>query len=87
MNNNIRSILRRPLRALRIALVAAAASLVPGTGALAQQAYPTPAAAADAFVDAVARHDDDALKTVLGRDYAKYLPHANAEDTTLFLES
>jgi hypothetical protein len=84
---NIESNVRRSLRALRIALVAAVTGLAAATGALAQQAYPTPAAAADAFVDAVARHDDDALKTVVGRDYAKYLPHANAEDTTLFLES
>jgi hypothetical protein len=83
---NIGSVVRS-LRALRIALVAGVAGLALGTGALAQQAYPTPAAAAEAFVDAVARHDDDALKTVVGRDYAKYLPHANAEDTTRFLES
>lgn len=83
---NIGSVVR-PLRALRIALVAAATGLGPVGGALAQKAYPTPAAAADAFVDAVARHDNDALKTVVGRDYEKYLPHANAEDTTDFLEA
>mgnify|MGYP001764718515 CR=1 FL=1 len=77
----------RFLRALRIAFVAAAAGLGPVGGALAQQAFPTPAAAADAFVDAVARHDDVALKSVIGRDYAKYLPHANADDTTDFLEA
>lgn len=82
---NIESSVQRSVRALRLALVAGVAGLAIGTGAFAQQAYPTPAAAADAFVDAVARHDDDALKIVIGGDYAKYLPHANAEDTTDFL--
>jgi hypothetical protein len=85
--NCIQSNVRRSLRALGFAFVVGAASLAAGTGALAQQAYPTPAAAAEAFVDAVARHDDGALKTVVGRDYAKYLPYANAEDTTRFLEA
>lgn len=84
---NTGSNVRRSLRALCIALVAAATGLAPVGGALAQSAYPTPAAAADAFVDAVARHDDDALKKVIGHDYAKYLPHPNAGDTTDFLEA
>ena len=84
---NIASAARRAFRVLRIAFLAAAAGLAAATGAFAQQAYPTPGAAADAFVDAVARHDDGALETVLGRDYARYLPHADADDTTRFLES
>ncbi len=84
---NIESTVRRPVRALCIAFVAGLVALAAGPGALAQRTYPTPAAAADAFVDAVARHDDDALKIVIGGDYARYLPHANAEDTTQFLES
>jgi hypothetical protein len=53
--------------------------------ALAQATYPTPDAAAEAFVDGVARHDRDALEKVLGADYAKYLPHSNADDVTNFL--
>jgi hypothetical protein len=53
--------------------------------AAAQKVFPTPEAAAEAFVDAVARHDGDALKIVIGSDYKKYLPHPNAEDVTTFL--
>jgi hypothetical protein len=68
-----------------LALVAGLAFALGGTSAFGQQPYPTPAAAAEAFVDAVARHDNDALKKVIGHDYAKYLPHANASDTTDFL--
>ena len=72
-------------RSLGLALVAIAFALAPA--AHAQKAYPTPAAAADAFVDGVARHDGDALKVVVGPDYRKYLPHANADDVTSFLEA
>ena len=46
------------------------------SAAQAQQAYPTPEAAADALVDGIARHDDDAIKTVLGPDYRQYIPAA-----------
>lgn len=72
-------------RALDAALVIG--TLAFATVAGAQLAFPTPEAAADAFVDAVARHDRDRLKDVIGADYAKYLPHANAEDVTGFLEA
>ena len=80
---------KSPLRLLPHAAVAAIASaafsLAPVV--MAQETFPTPDAAADTFVDAVARHDGDALKTVVGADYKKYLPHANAEDVTRFLEA
>jgi hypothetical protein len=54
---------------------------------LAQAAYPTPQAAADALVDGIARHDGDAIKTVVGADYRKYIPAASVdpEDVTNFL--
>jgi len=57
--------------------------------ALGQTAYPTPEAAADAFVDAIARHDGDALKMVVGPDYRQYIPAASVdpEDVTNFLEA
>jgi len=71
--------------ALTATLVASALSFAPAV--LAQKAYPTPDAAADAFVDSIARHDVDALKTVVGPDYKKYVPHVNAEDVTSFLEA
>ena len=76
-----------PLRfLLRVAVFAAAAGAL-APAAVAQEIFPTPDAAADTFVDAVARHDGDALKIVVGADYKKYLPHANAEDVTRFLEA
>jgi len=42
--------------------------------AVAQHIYPTPEAASDAFGDAVARSDHDALKQVLGANYEKLVP-------------
>ena len=46
--------------------------------AFAQNAYPTPEAAADALVDGIARHDGDAIKAVVGPDYQKYIPAEQA---------
>jgi Protein of unknown function (DUF2950) len=71
-------------RALGLAVAACAWLLSPS--ALAQKAYPTPAAAAEAFVDGVARHDTDAIRTAIGSDYKTYLPHLDANDVTRFLE-
>lgn len=55
------------------AIVVAAPLLLP-LGAFAQKAFATAEAAADALVDVVARSDDDAVKVVLGADYARVLP-------------
>ena len=57
---------------LSIATAVIALAAVPLASA--QQAYPTPEAAADALVDAIARHDDAALKVVVGSDYRTYIP-------------
>jgi hypothetical protein len=69
----------------RIALVAA--GLASASLALAQGTYATPAAAADALVDGIARHDGDAIKAALGPDYRKFIPAPNLdeEDVTNFL--
>jgi len=83
--NNHYCFLRSVRLALGVAVAAGVALLSPA--AFAQKAYPTPDAAADAFVDSVARHDTDALKVVVGPDYKKYVPHVNAEDVTHFLEA
>jgi len=80
-----RTIMKKTNPAIRVLLSMSLLVAVPA--ALAQKAYPTPAAAADAFVDAVSRHDGDALKVVVGPDYRKFLPHANADDVTSFLEA
>jgi len=66
------------------ALIFASASL-----AHAQAKFPTPDAAAEAFVDALARHDGDALKNIVGADYRKFIPtkDVDPEDITDFLEA
>jgi hypothetical protein len=58
-------------------------------GAHAQQSFATPEAAAEAFVDALARHDGEALAVVVGAGYRRYVPVASVdpEDVTNFLEA
>jgi hypothetical protein len=70
---------------LRIAAVAA--SLALASSAMAQKAFPTPEAAAEALVDGIARHDADAIKAVAGSDYSKYIPSSSTDprDITDFL--
>ena len=72
---------------LKLAVLAGALALAPL--AVAQTAYPTPEAAADALVDAIARHDGDAINAVVGPDFRKYIPASNydPEDVTNFLEA
>jgi hypothetical protein len=70
---------------LRVAAVTAALAIAPT--ALAQATYPSPEAAADALVDGIARHDGEAIKSVVGADYSKYIPvgSIDPEDVTNFL--
>ena len=64
-----------------------AASLAIAAPVYAQKAFPTPEAAAEALIDGIARHDPDAVNTVLGADYKRYIPmdDTSAEDRTNFL--
>jgi len=64
----------------------AALALAPAT-VVAQKAFPTAEAVAEAFVDAVARSDADALRTVLGPDWKRYIPTVDVdqEDVYAFL--
>src|SRR4249919_1724671 len=57
----------------QVAALAAALALA-AAPSFAQQAYPTPTAAAEALVDAVARNDGDALRAVLGADWKRFVP-------------
>ena len=77
----------RYTRPLGMALILGALLLSPAASA--QKAYPTPEAAADALVDGIARNDGDAIRTVIGADYAKYIPVGSVEpeDVTAFLEA
>ena len=71
---------------LAAAALAAAAALMPSL-ASAQKAFPTPEAAANAFIDAVATNDDAAKREILGADYRRFVPpeSVDAEDRTAFL--
>lgn len=72
---------------LKVAAVAGV--LAVAQPAFAQNAYPTPEAAAEALVDGIARHDGDAIKAAVGPDYRKYIPAStvDARDVTGFLEA
>jgi len=82
---NIQAIVVACCRSSALALVIAACSFA--APAWAQKAFPTPDAAAEAFVDNLARHDGPGLESVLGRDYRKIASYQgiNAEDVTDFL--
>lgn len=75
-----RGALRAHVRTLAAALgttgslLAAPVLLLGTTAAHAQAVYPTADAAASAFVDALARNDEDALKHVLGNDFHRFIP-------------
>ncbi|MBB4515299.1 DUF2950 domain-containing protein [Paraburkholderia fungorum] len=75
-----RGALRAHVRTLAAALGTTGSLLVApvlllGTSAAhAQAVYPTADAAASAFVDALARNDEDALKHVLGNDFHRFIP-------------
>ncbi len=77
----------RSARPLGIALVVGTLLLSPLVSA--QKAFPSPDAAADALVDGIARHDGEAIRTVIGADYAKYVPVSDLSesDITAFLEA
>jgi hypothetical protein len=72
-------------RIIRVAAVSGALAIAPLCGA--QNAFPTPEAAADALVDGIARHDTETVKAVIGPDYRRYIPAGTVdpEDITNFL--
>ncbi|MFL9883006.1 DUF2950 domain-containing protein [Paraburkholderia agricolaris] len=88
-----RGALRAHVRTLAAALgttgslLAAPVLLLGTTAAHAQAVYPTADAAASAFVDALARNDEDALKHVLGNDFHRFIPAEGigADDIYQFL--
>ncbi|MFZ1953921.1 MAG: DUF2950 domain-containing protein [Desulfobacterales bacterium] len=74
-------------RTLLAATVLASFTLLLPFYALAQKAFDSPEAAADAFVRAVATSDDDALSAVLGTDWKRFIPIDNIDrdDVNAFL--
>ena len=77
----------RASRGTRLAILAGLFALAAPTWA--QQSYPTPDAAAAAFVDGLSRNDYDKVGVVLGADWKKFVPTENVhgEDVTNFLEA
>ena len=65
--------MRMNLKGLLGAALTGAALLAP-LAAAAQQAFPTPDAAATALVDAIVQIDEDAQRKILGRDWRKFIP-------------
>jgi hypothetical protein len=85
--STMRSISRK-LCALRVAAFAAAVGLFAAwtPAAFAQQkTFDSPIAAMNAFGDAVATSDEDALKAVLGADFRTFIPPVGAEGRYRFL--
>jgi hypothetical protein len=63
--------------------VGAVLALAPAA-VVAQKAFPTAEAAAEALVDAVARSDADALRTVLGADWKRYIPTVDVDQDDVY---
>ncbi len=76
LTNPIRLVTRAAALALALALVSAPA--------FAQQAYPTPEAAAEVLTDAIARSDADALRTVLGADWKRFVPTVDVDQDDVY---
>ncbi|HSQ72104.1 MAG TPA: DUF2950 family protein, partial [Rubrivivax sp.] len=69
--------------------MALAASVGLASTALAQKAYPSPEAAADALVTGLATSDDDAVRVTLGASHRRFIPadSVSQEDRLDFLEA
>jgi hypothetical protein len=63
-----------------LALIVTGLALFAPILAVAQQAYPTADAAATALVDAIARKDEAAMRSVLGDDWREFIPTENIQD-------
>jgi len=77
----VSAMLTNPIQ--RAAALAAALVLV-SAPSFAQRAYPTPEAAAEAFTDAVARSDADALRAVLGADWKRFIPTVDVDQDDVY---
>ena len=79
----------RALSRAALACVALAASMGLASTALAQKAFPSPEAAADALVAGIATSDDAAVRDALGANYRRFIPadSVSHEDRLDFLEA
>ncbi|MGH7341929.1 MAG: DUF2950 domain-containing protein [Candidatus Rokuibacteriota bacterium] len=76
--------LSNPIRCAAQTAALAAALVLGSAPVFAQRAYPTPEAAAEALTDAVARSDGDALRTVLGADWKRFIPTAEIDQDDVY---
>lgn len=72
--------MRMNLNGVLAGILAAMALFAPLPG-MAQQAFPAAESAADAFVDAVASNDDEAMRRILGNDWRSFLPHEGVSNS------
>ena len=75
--------IRSAQRVVGAAVIVAALSGFPSL-ARAQQAFPSPEAAAQTLVDAVATSDDNALARVLGVNWQRYIPTAGVDKDDVY---
>ena len=80
----VHAMLLHTIRPLALAVAALAFISVP---AFAQRAYPSADAASEAFAGAIARNDPEAMRSVLGADWKRFIPTAgvDTEDVHAFL--
>jgi hypothetical protein len=64
--------------------LALAALLFGASAAHAQAVYPTPEAAVNAFVDALASNDHPAMQHVLGKDFTRFIPTRNIGEQDIY---
>jgi len=83
------NVLVRALPRAALACMALAASVGLASTALAQKAYPSPEAAANALVTGLATSDDDAVRVTLGASHRRFIPAGSVsqEDLLDFLEA
>ncbi|MGB8720432.1 MAG: DUF2950 family protein, partial [Desulfobacterales bacterium] len=77
---------RRIRTLFAVLAIASAAAVVPGP-AVAQEAFPSPEAAADTLVAALEKEDDQALEAILGENWQYFIPtdDVDREDVDAFL--
>lgn len=88
MNPRITEIVARMFHRARCCLIVLATGIVVSVfanPAFAQHSYAAPEAAAEAFVDAVKRHDEVAMKTILGANWKTFIPTQDFEDVDAFV--
>jgi hypothetical protein len=66
-----------------VAMAVAAVALA-ATPAFAQKAYPSAEDAAKAFFDAIANYDENALRTVLGDDWKRFVPAGEVDREDIY---